>query len=173
MPRRVPAFSGTPIDFGTTMSSVSVPAPMTRSGASYSSMRRLKFTMIMWCSTSRGIERPWPSTIWRWNPRNQASIGQSNCWIGVSWAIPKSIICMSSIGGMFGRSNGPAMITISLLLESTARVTVGSGGPLATPEPSAAASSTLTNIFFDSTSRNTVGQDSPREASRRSLTRKF
>ena len=101
---------------------------MTRSGPSYSSIRRLKFTMIMWWSTPRETGRPCPSTIARWNPRNHESMGQSNCWIGVSCAMPKSIMAGSSIGGMFGRSNGPAVMTTSLRLESTAMVTVGSGG---------------------------------------------
>ncbi len=126
IPSSMPGFIGTPIVLGTLMSSVSVPAPISRSEAGYSSIRRLKFTMIMWWMTPRGTGWPWPSTSSSSKPRSQPSIGHSKRWIGVSCDMPRSIIAWSSIGGMLGRSKGPAVMTSSLRLESTETETLGS-----------------------------------------------
>ena len=54
-------------------------------------------------------------------------MGHWKRWIGVSWDMPRSIIAWSFIGGMFLRSNGPAVMISSLRLESTVTVTFGSG----------------------------------------------
>src|SRR5262245_52538954 len=87
--------------------------------------------MIIWWTTRRGTGLPCPSLRSNSKPRSHPSMGQSKCSIGVSCDMPRSIIACSSIGGMLGRSKGPALRTSSLRLESTVMVTLGSADTLA------------------------------------------
>src|SRR5882724_1096045 len=85
--------------------------------------------MMRWCITCRGTGWPLASTRSTRNPRNQPSIGQSKCCTGVSCDRPMSIIAWLSIGGMFGRAYGPAVMVSSCLDESIATLTGAGRAP--------------------------------------------
>src|SRR6266498_2329336 len=61
--------------------------------------------------------------------------------------MPRFIIAWSSIGGMLGRSYGPAVIVSSCFDESTATVTVAGGAPAPGPATTLAASIRLHSIM--------------------------
>src|SRR3954471_13887080 len=85
--------------------------------------------MIRWCMTCLGTARPSASVTSTRNPRNQPSTGHSNVWSGVSCDMPRSIMAWPSMGGMFGRLNGPLVMVSSWWEESMPTETRGSVGP--------------------------------------------